>query len=89
MANPLYGQNKADNKLDLLKSGKNLGVKVSVPLLSTTVQNTLILTISPTANKLAGILYAAISTASVEFSCSTSVPAEECNFLTTESSNLF
>ena len=27
MANPLYGQNKADNKLDLLKSGKNLGVK--------------------------------------------------------------
>tara|TARA_Y100000593_G_C4142044_1_gene252765 strand:- start:48 stop:560 length:513 start_codon:yes stop_codon:yes gene_type:complete len=27
MANPLYGQNKADDKLDLLKSGKNLGVK--------------------------------------------------------------
>ena len=27
MANPLYGQNKADDKLDLLKGGKNLGVK--------------------------------------------------------------
>ena len=27
MANPLYGQNKADDKLDLLQSGKNLGVK--------------------------------------------------------------
>ena len=27
MANPMYGQNKADDKLDLLKSGKNLGVK--------------------------------------------------------------
>ena len=27
MANPLYGQNKADDRLDLLKSGKNLGVK--------------------------------------------------------------
>jgi len=27
MANPLYGQNKADDKIDRLKSGKNLGVK--------------------------------------------------------------
>ena len=27
MANPMYGQNKADDKLDLLKNGKNLGVK--------------------------------------------------------------
>ena len=27
MANPLYGQNKADDKIDRLKSGKNLGVR--------------------------------------------------------------
>jgi hypothetical protein len=27
MANPLYGQNKADDKLDLLQNGKCLGVK--------------------------------------------------------------
>tara|TARA_R110002020_G_scaffold119358_1_gene272373 strand:- start:149 stop:661 length:513 start_codon:yes stop_codon:yes gene_type:complete len=27
MANPLYGQNKADDKIDKLKSGKILGVK--------------------------------------------------------------
>tara|TARA_R100001594_G_scaffold16670_1_gene34330 strand:+ start:117 stop:626 length:510 start_codon:yes stop_codon:yes gene_type:complete len=27
MANPMYGQNKADDRLDLLKNGKNLGVK--------------------------------------------------------------
>ena len=26
MANPMYGQNKADDKIDLLKSGKALGV---------------------------------------------------------------
>ena len=26
MANPLYGQNTADDKIDLLKSGKALGV---------------------------------------------------------------
>ena len=26
MANPLYGQNKADNRIDKLKSGKALGV---------------------------------------------------------------
>jgi len=27
MANPMYGQNKADDKLDLLANGKNLGIK--------------------------------------------------------------
>jgi hypothetical protein len=27
MANPMYGQNKADDKLDLIQSGKILGVK--------------------------------------------------------------
>tara|TARA_R100000008_G_C3550233_1_gene149972 strand:- start:466 stop:978 length:513 start_codon:yes stop_codon:yes gene_type:complete len=27
MANPMYGQNKADDKLDLLANGKNLGVE--------------------------------------------------------------
>ena len=27
MANPMYGQNKADDKIDLLQKGKMLGVK--------------------------------------------------------------
>ena len=27
MANPMYGQNKADDKIDLLQNGKMLGVK--------------------------------------------------------------
>ena len=56
------------------------GVKVSEPLVSITVQNTLILTISPTSKVFAGIVYENISAAVVVFSCSRPVPASENNF---------